>query len=239
MKMKTSTIHNFTSSTSVQIGALTFKQLETVEWDNHRYSKSWHRAHGGVKMVSDRRITITKKDGRVKGGVKTLAVVEFDAWRGNILLHAIKESGLFSVPESKAPMPVRLDRFYDAKIIRTVGHIKIYARTLLGEFVDYCAVLNNVTFHAETPKEAIKGLNEKIKAATKKKNEPISYKLCKELGFCDAGIKQFCSAFGLDIKGTFSPGYIEELVKAEPEKAAPFEHELRVVAKTLNYQPSI
>jgi hypothetical protein len=238
----TKTFDSFDTGYAVVAGGYLFIQSENVEWDNHRYSKSWHRAHGGVKVVSDRKITIYDYNGRKKQKLNPVAVVDFDAWRGNILLTAIKKSGLFQEPESKAPLSVRLDRFYDAKIIKTIGHVKIYERTLLGDHVDYVAVLNGVTFHADhgsTPKDAVKGLHIKIKAAAKKRNEPISYKLCKELGFCDAGIKQFCSAFDLDIKDTFSPAYIEELVKAEPEKAEPFEHELRVVAKTLNYQPSI
>lgn len=230
---------DFNKSSTVTIGKIVFTQLEHVEWNNHKYSKSWHRQYGGVKEVSDRRIVITKQDGRAKGGFKQLAVVPFDAWRGNILLTAIKNSGVFTAPISKAPLSVRLDKFYDAKVVKTVGHIRIWDRTLLGGHVDYVAVLNGVTFHADTMREAVKGLHAKIKAATKKRNEPISYKLCKELGFCDQGIKAFCDAFGLSIKETYSPSHIEDLVKADTNKAMPFEHELRVMAKTLNYQPSI
>lgn len=229
----------FNETTSIQIGKIIFTQLEHVEWNNHKYSKGWHRKFGGVKEVSDRRVVIEKIDGRAKGGKKQLVVVPFDAWRGNVLLTAIKESGLFAAPESKAPLSVRLDKFYDAKIVRTIGHIKIYERTLLGEQVDYCAVLNGVTFHAETVRTSVSGLHNKIKSAAKKRNEPISFKLCRELGFCKEGIKAFCDAFGLDINDSYSPDKIEALVKADTAKAAPFEHELRVMAKTLNYQPSI
>lgn len=229
----------FNTSSTVTIGKFTFTQLEDIEWNNHKYSKAWHRQYGGVKEVSNRRIVITKQDGRAKGGFKQVSVVLFDAWRGNILVQAIDQSGVFKFPETKVPLSVRLNKWYDAKITRTVGHVRIYERTLLGEFVDYCAVLNGVTFHAPTIREAVKGLNRKIKAAAKRRNQPITYKLCKELGFCDAGIKEFCAEFNLDIKESYSPSEIEALVKAEPAKAAPFENELRTVAKTLGYQTSI
>lgn len=230
---------DFNKSTTVIIGKFVFTQLEHVEWNNHKYSKAWHRQYGGVREVSDRRVVITKQDRRAKGGFKQLAVVPFETWRGNILVHAIEQSGLFQLPQTKASLSVRLNKWYGAKLVRTIGHIKIYERTLLYAHVDYCAVLNGVTFHAETIRESIKGLHGKIKAAAKLKNQPISYKLCKELGFCDAGIKQFCNEFGLDIKESYSPAEIEALVKADTAKAAPFEHELRTVAKTLGYQTSI
>jgi hypothetical protein len=225
----------FNQTTKITIGKYTFSQLEQVDWNNHKYSKSWHRQHGGVKEVSNRRVIITKQDKRAKNGVKTIATVNFDAWRGNILLTAIKESGHFNAPQSTAPLAVRLDKFYDAKVTRQIGKIKIYQRTLLNEHVDYCVVLNGVTFHAETILEAIKGVHTKIKAAVKKINEPISFKLCKDLGFCDAGIKAFCEAFGLSLKDTYSPQQIEQLVKESPNKAAPFEAELKTLAKALNY----
>lgn len=230
---------SFNETTKIQIGKFVFTQLEHVEWNNHKYSKGWHRQYGGVREVSGRRIVIEKIDRRAKSGKKQMAVVPFDSWRGNVLLSAIKQSGLFQVPQSKAPLSVRLDKFYGAEEVRTIGHIKIYERTLLGEFVDFCAVLNGVTFHAETERLAVRGVHQKIKAATKKRNEPISYKLCKELGFCDAGIKQFCEVFSLDLHSSYSPERIEELVKANTEKAAPFEGELRTMAKALNYQASI
>jgi hypothetical protein len=230
---------NFNQVSKVVIGKFIFTQHEHVEWNMNRYSKGWHRQHGGVKEVSNRRVIISKADKRVKGGFKTLATVPFDAWRGNVLLQAIKESGLFTPPESTLNLSIRLDKFYDGRLIRVMGKLRIYERTLLGEFVDYCVVLNGVTYHAETIRDAVKGIHTKIKAAFKKVNEPISYKLCKDLGFCDNGIRAFCDAFGLSIKDTFSPAYIESLVKAEPSKAAPFESELRTMAKALNYNISI
>lgn len=230
---------NFDKSPIVTIGKVTFQQSENVKWNNHKYSKSWHRKFGGVKEVSDRKITISKPDARVKGGIKILAVVEFGAWRGDVLLQAIKQSGVFAEPKSTAPLSVRLDKFYDAKPVRVIGKITIWERTLLGEHVDYCAALNKVTFHAGTTRDCIKGIHAKIKAAAKKINSPITYQLCKDLGFCDAGIKAFCNAFGLSIKDSFSPAEIEKLVIANREKAAPFGSELRAVAKALGYQTAI
>jgi hypothetical protein len=212
-------------------------EIEDVDWNY--YSKAWHRAHGPKRTISDREVTIYKYNGRAKEKLQVAATIEFDAWRGNVLLHAIKSCGLFTSPTSKAPLSVRLDKFYDAKLTRTIGNIKIYQRTLLENHVDYCAVLNGVTFHAYSIRAAVRGVHIKIKSAAKKRNSPINLKLCKELGFCDAGIKEFCNVFHIDINGHYSPKEIEELVKADPAKAAPFEHELRTVAKTLNYQISI
>ena len=239
MKTQKTPIKNFFNSTSVEIGKFLFSQHEHVEWNNNKYSKGWHRKYGGVKEVSDRRVNIYKIDRRAKDGKKLLATVEFDAWRGNILLAAIKNSGLFTEPNCKNPLSIRLDKWYDAKLVRVIGNIKIYERTLIGGFVDYCAVLNKITFHAKTMRESISGLNKKIKAATKKLNEPISYALCKKLGFCENGIRDFCETFSLDIDGTYSPQEVEKVVSGNISAAAPFESELRTMAKALNYHPFI
>jgi hypothetical protein len=230
---------SFDNGYAVILGDHLFVQSEVVEWNMHRYSKAWHRAHGGAKEVSCRKITIYSYHPRKKQKLHVAAVVRFDAWRGNILLTAIKNSGLFVAPESTAPMSVRLDKFYSAEIIRTIGHIKIYERKLLGGHIDYCAVLNGVTFHADSIRAAVRGVHVKIKAAAKRQNSPINLKLCKELGFCDAGIKQFCNVFNIDIKGSYTPDEIEALVRSDLDKAAPFEHELRTVAKTIGYQSAL
>lgn len=211
--------------------------VENTDWNY--YSKAWHRAHGPKRTISDRKVTIYKYNGRCKNPLQVAAVVEFDGWRGNVLLQSVKQSGLFTAPESKIPLSVRLDKFYDAKLIRAIGHINIFERTLLGSHIDYCAVLSGVTFHAATIRAAVRGVHVKIKAAAKRRNHPIDLKLCKELGFCDAGIKQFCNVFSIDIHGSYSPAEIEGIAKESPSKAAPFESELRVIANTLNYKTSI
>lgn len=229
----------FDESYNVIIGGYLFSRSEVEKTDWHYYSKAWHRAHGPKKTISDRKVTIYGYNGRCKNPLQVVTTIEFDGWRGNVLLQTIKQSGLFSAPESKAPLSVRLDKFYDAKLVRTIGHIKIYQRTLLCTHVDYCAVLNGVTFHAKSIRSAVRGVHVKIKAATKKRNSPINLKLCKDLGFCDTGIKEFCNVFSIDIHGDYSPDEIESMVRSAPDKAAPFESELRTLAKTLGYQSSI
>ena len=230
-------MQTFENST-IQIGKFIFTKLELVEWNYSKYSKTWHRKYGGIKEVSERRVKIEKIDKRAKGGKKLLAIVNFDAWRGNILLSAIKLSGLFPAPKSKANLAIRLDKQYDAAVTRQIGNIKIWKRTLLGEVVDYCAVLNNITYHDKSPKLAISGLNKKLKAVVTKKNHPITYKLCRDLGFCNIGINQFCEAFNLDIEGSYSPDYINDLIKNNID-AKPFSLELETVGRVLNYKFSI
>ncbi len=230
---------DFDKSSKIIAGGFLFVQSESIDENWHYYSKSWHRAHGPKRIISDRKITIYKYKSRAKEKLQVAAVVDFDGWYGNVLLSAIKQSRLFSVPTSKISLSVRLDKIYDAKLIRTVGHIQIFERTLLGNHVDYCAVLNGVTFHADTVRAAVHGVHTKIKSAAKKRNSPINLKLCKELGFCDSGIKQFCNVFHIDMHGSYSPTEIESLVTSRPVDAAPFESELRTVAKTLNYKIAI
>lgn len=226
---------DFDTSTKLIFGGFLFEQMEMNSEDWHYYSKAWHRAHGPKRSTSDRKITIYKYNGRAGGKLQEVEAVEFDGWRGNLLLQTIKRSNLFVAPQSKMPLSIRLDKFYDASLVRSIGHIKIYARTLLEQHVDFCAVLNGITFHANTIRAAVRGVHVKIKALVKKRNSPINLWLCRELGFCDAGIKQFCNVFSIDINSDYTPSEIETIVKANLAKAAPFESELRTVAKTLSY----
>lgn len=230
---------SFDKSSKIVIGGHLFVQSETKNTDWNYYSKAWHRKYGPKRTITDRKVTIYRYNGRAKEKLQSAAVVEFDGRRGNVLIQAIKQSGLFVAHESKTPLSVRLDKFYDAKLIRTIGHVSIFERTLLENHVDFCAVLNDVTYHAESIRAAVRGVHTKIKAAAKRKNSPISLKLCKELGFCDAGIKEFCNVFHIDIHGDYSPSEIEALVAEHTALAAPFEAELRSIAKTLNYKTSI
>lgn len=230
---------SFTSTNIISIGKYEFQRIEDAEWNNNKYSRAWHRQYGGVLEVSNRRIVISRLDRRAKNGKLHIATIKFGAWRGNILLAAIKTSEAFAAPKSSIPMSIRLDKFYDAKKIGNKMGVEIFERTLLGAVADYCAVTGGHTYHAESPRAAVRGLHKKMQAAAKKHNEPITWALGKKLGFCEAGMVAFCEAFGLDTSGSLSPVTLEGIIKSDLSKARRFENELRTLAKSLGYESSI
>jgi hypothetical protein len=204
---------------------------EDVSYDNNKYSKSWHRAHGGAKSVDARWVLIRRvtADGTLESHDITV-----NAWRGNYLLDALIQAGV--VPDTKAPLRITLHRAFNVRTIRQGRILKIYERTLGGKHIDYCIVAGDYTFHAGTVREAIAGLRKKIAAATlKAKGQAIDLALCKSLGFCDTGVRDFAAAYDLDLKSTYSPAEIERRIRQNPDAAAPYRSELRTLANAIGY----
>ena len=215
-----------------RLGDWIISSHEDVSWDNHAYSKSWHRPHGGKKTVDGRTVQIRKwtPDGTIKMDV------QLSSWAGNWVIKALIESGLVQpVKVPKALKAVQLNTALDVRLVRTILGVSVYERTLAGCHYDYCALGGDVTYHAATVRYAIKGLHEKTTAKAVAKNSPINWALCKSLGFCDTGIREFCSDFGLSEKGSYSPAQIHDFVKSDLAKAGKYEHELKKVAAALDY----
>ena len=66
----------------------------------------------------------------------------------------------------------------------------------------------------------------------------LSLSVVKALGFCDSGIRAFCDAFGLSVKGEYSPREIEARVRADVEAARPFIRELEILSRAIGYNVS-
>jgi len=215
-----------------RLGDWIISSQEVVSFDNHVYSKSWHKRYGGKKTVDSRTVQIRKwtPDGTINMDV------ELSSWAGNWAIKALVQSGLVQpIKVHKSLKAVQLNEAFDVRLIRTILGVSVYERTLLDCHYDYCAVGGDVTYHAATVRYAIKGLHEKTTANSVAKNSPINWALCKSLGFCDTGIREFCSDFGLSEKGSYSPAQIHDLVKSDLAKSAKYEQELRKVAEALDY----
>lgn len=222
-----------TTTQYAKIGEWIISSDEAISWDNNCYSKAWHRQHGGKKVVDYRLVMIRRlaADGSIEK-----RDIKIDGWRGQWALKALVESGVVAPVKVAAKLkPVQLNAAFDVRLVRTVMGISIYERTLLGEHHDYCAVAGSVTFHAGSIRAALKGLHKKTTEVQIRKNSPINWDFCKQLGFCDTGIREFCADFGINSKGSYSPDTIRDLVKADLSTAAKYENELRKVAQVLDY----
>ncbi len=221
-----------------KLNTWTLQTSQAIDKDNNFYSKSWHRQHGSKFSVLGRYVTFSRKCGR---GVMTKTVM-LSSWSGNYLENAIVEAGL-APKKSKFPLTIRLHKAFDANLIRSVRGYKIYERTLLNVAVDYVIVSPmGVTYHDDKKSNLIKGLFNKIRATTKNikfSSEKIAWDDCKRLGFCNSGIKSFCSDFGLDIKHHYTPLQIEAAVRKKPNLAQPYLYELKILASAYNYSFSI
>lgn len=228
MKTITNTIH------TADLGRWQVTATESVSLDWEYYSKSWHRTHGPRRAVESRTVEFRSAAGARR-------VVHPDAWRGDWLARACLDAGLVKAKrKTRAPLSVRLNCAYDAELVREVRGHKIYQRTLMGTPVDFVIVSPmGLTYHDEDRKQLIPGLRAKLRCSLKRAKLPgttrITWALCKKLGFCDAGIRAFADAFGLDTNAEYSPEQIEARVRSNPATAAPFLPELRILADAIGH----
>jgi hypothetical protein len=222
------------TSATIKAGFWTLTTTQDVDADRNYYSKAWHRSHGPKFTVYNRSITLSRKHGR---GVMTRSV-NIDSWSGDYLAKAVIELGL-TPKHPKLPLSVRLNKAYDAKLIKIIRGHKIYSRTLLGEHCDYVIIAPMGTvYHDSIYKNLVKGLYKKVRAAASRVNFGdglVNWDACRKLGFCKEGISSFCSDFGFNPKKEYSPSEIEKAVRNNPSIAAPYLAELKTLAAAYNY----
>jgi len=210
-----------------------YRQMQDEYADRSYYSKSWHRQHGPKITISNRRVELrrmTKRGPECK-------TVEFDGWRGDWLAQAIDKAGLSPRGKNLPALKIRLNRAYNARLISEKRGYKIYQRTLVDRVIDYVIVSPlGIVYHDNERSNLVKGLHAKIRGQARKLRGVIDWVMCEKLGFCDAGIKAFCDAFSLDSRGSYTPDEIERAVRGNPADAYPFIRELKILAKSLNYQ---
>lgn len=233
MKALIATPNSKNYTTLLTLGAWSVKAEENGSWNNNKYSKAYHRKFGGVWEVDSRTVHFSRPWG--KGQINK--IINLSSWQGDFLAKSIIEAGL-SPKKYNAPKAVRLNDAYDAKHIETKRGYKIYSRTLLGVHVDWAIVSpNGVTFHHDSRRELIRGLNKKIQAKVKAKfSKQINWKFVKELGFCDKGIKEFLSITGLNKESAYSPEEVHRAIQRVGYNAvAHFASELNTLAKACGY----
>jgi hypothetical protein len=205
-----------------QIGDWIITSSENRDVDWNYYAKSY--CHPKV-TVSDRKVRF---DNVKTQETKTL---NLSGWRGNWILNSMLEGIL----EKKAGlMNIRLHGAFDVTLVRSIGSVKIYERTLCGDHEDFCAVaLSGTTYHSDSMISAVRGLREKILATGRaKRADLITWKLCKSLGFCSEGLNNFIRDFNLE-HDNYLPLELEKIVRTNIERAAPYISELKTLARAV------
>lgn len=212
-----------------QVGDWYIRCTQDEEKDWNYYAKSYRFPK---ITISNRKVLIrrVKPDGTMES--RDVAV---EAWRGNYLLDALITAGVCE--KNKVASRLRSVQLHPAFAVTTLreGSLSIYERTLAGEHYDCCVVWHGITYHAGSVKAAVRGLRNKLHSVIQAKNSPIDWALCKKLGFCDAGIRQFCADFNLSTSGRYTAQQIEAVVQTNLSQAAKYKTELCTLAKTVGY----
>ena len=222
-----------------RVGNWFISSYESVSYDNSCYSKAWHRRHGGRKIVESRTVMIR----RMHNECVEARDIKVNDWRGQWLLNALCEADVIApIKISGHLKTIQLNKFLGVRLIRSINGVSLYERTLVDTHYDYCVAKGKITFHANTISNGLKGLRRKLAISTGvplAKSRLINVALCQSLGFCDAGIKEFCHDFDLDINAEYSAKRIYQIISADLSLAAKYQEELHKVADSLNYSLSI
>lgn len=208
---------------------------ETEDWD--KYSKGWHNQHGPYREITARYIQV------FRGGAE-VAKIQLEGFRGQYLVNAISQFlSMAPIKVARSLKAVQLNPLFGVAALHTIGNCTLYRRTFGGETVDYCAVANGTTFHANTTSAALQGLRTKLEkmaaaetARLEAEGKVLTADYChKTYGFCETGIQEFCCLNGLDFSGTYTVREIRAAVLPNrAENCQRFAQELRTIGITLN-----
>ena len=208
--------------TSARVGNWIATAYEVVSEDREYYSKSWHRKYGPKRTVESR-IVEFKSD---KGATRRVCL---SSWAGNWGIRALLDAKI--VHPKKGQMRIRLNAAYEVKKVKSSLGFDFYERTLKGQHVDYCIVSKKTTSHGASLKECVAGLRAKLAQKEIAKTHTVTWRVCKSLGFCDAGLIEFCSHFGLNTSQSYDPKHIESLARSDWDYAQRFKNELGRLAQ--------
>jgi len=138
-------------------------------------------------------------------------------YSGNFVLNAIEEYfglKLKRIDVHAELKPVQLNP--KMKVVETVEpdtpDFRTFQRLFAGTHYDYCVLRDGIAYHAASIEQCVTGW-EKKKAAKKVDSKIINMKLCKRLGFCVEGVKDFCSANNLDSNGECTISDLKKIVR--------------------------
>jgi len=190
---------------------------EEADWS--AYSKSYGRPKN---TYSNRRVELRWWD--CSAGYWAAKTFPVDRFSPGFLEKAI--AALFRIREKNEKRPhIQLSRVYRTRLMRTMGQLRIYQRTLAGYVAGYAAVLGTTTYHASTPKRAVRGLSAKRKTSKIAKSEKINWEYGLALGFCEPSLTQFCADTGLEPTQTYSRVDIAKKITKQIKKT--YCHELK------------
>lgn len=208
-----------------------FISREIGDWNNDKYSKGWHRAHGGVYEITERSVSmISRKSG------KLLHKFDVDKWQGHWFLNTLNQYNVTQTVTSKIPKKIRLrDDVKARKCGKTAAGHQCYALSVLGQIWQYAVVSGKHVFHHQNMDALDAGLKLKIeqKNGVLKRGEEklIDVAFCQQLGFCSAGIQEACAIMGIDSDAQYELRHLRPLFKRYNDELLHFKSEIRTLLK--------
>lgn len=168
-----------------------------VDWNY--YSKRYNRPKVTVNARFIKVLRWNPAAVRCDDVVREIARLDIGSYRNSEMVKTIAEFLKIGPKRERGwSAAVQLNKYYRIAAAGKLHGIQCYVRTFAGVIQDHAARSGGVVHHAASRRDAVRGLLRKIRAETAVKNTTITRKLCKSLGFCDTGIREFCDLNGIE-----------------------------------------
>ena len=186
---------------------ITASETEGKDWDF--YSKAWHRTHGPKRWIESRELHIHQP------GKGKIASIPVERWGAKNIVEAL--AAYFNIPKQSCPKgrkPVQLNDYFSIRLDHRINGYEIYERLFDDAHVDWCIfdTKTKYTFHSENQEDLISGLRNKLQAKLDHELGIITKATGFALGFCETGMRNFCTDNNLDFDGEYSRRDLRNIV---------------------------
>lgn len=219
----------------------TFKhRTESLVTNNYvvcyKESTSWKK-HGRMGMLKTRdslEVVIYKR------GFGECYRNDIDRKSNSALMNALAD--YLQIADVKVPTRLRsaqLHKKCSLMLLRKINSVEIFERNIGSELIDYVAVAGRVTYHSPILQNIATNLRVKINAQQQQQqirnNTIINAEVGFYLGFCEQGMKQFCSDNNIDYNAEMTLANLRNIVVSNRSlNCSKYKTELRTLGITLN-----
>lgn len=207
-----------------------------IAWDeNHDWEYYSKRYKYPKSTYSNRRVEFISLD--KKGNENCLYCYELNSFAGCFAEKAI--AAFFNIKKINVKnelKKVQLQPYFSLNIIINTAYYQIFERKIGRIIWDYCIYsrCTKETFHSFYKNLLVKGLRKKINAKFEHENEIITKKTGFNLGFCEIGMKNFCSDNNIDFEGGYTRQELRNIIIKNKTLNNKYKNELNKIGIIIN-----
>jgi hypothetical protein len=184
-----------------------------VDWTEDTDWEYYAKSYGRPKNTYSNRQVIFKTINKL-GKVVELSY-PLTTFAGAFMEKAI--ASYFGITKIKCPNELKslqLADYFTITETNAINGYRLFKRSIGTVLWDY-AILDTktgTTYHASESDQLVSGLRKKLEAKLSHETAIINRKTGYDLGFCDTGMKQFCSDNSIDLDGSYTRSELRNIV---------------------------
>lgn len=188
----------------------------TITWSENHDWDYYSRSYKYPKSSYSDRAVIFKSVGKL-GREEEIFRFDLNSFSGNFMEKVIAEfQGIEKEKCNKELKPVQLADYFRVWETNKINGYRLFQRYIGVVLWDY-AILDTktgTTYHACKKEDLVSGLRAKLQAKIDHETEEITKDTGYRLGFCETGMRQFCSDNNVDFEGVYTRQELRNIVIA-------------------------